>query len=123
MVQIEELSKVIAQLVSQRKTGATRLIPEQLQAVYSSLKLNREFLMDAAPDAVFRSMESDDHGGILRMEIAVKALIEESYLFPGQQQRNMLSKAGELLEYLQKQDRTYSLERVSLLEDIRQQLA
>ncbi|MDR3269807.1 MAG: hypothetical protein LBT83_12185 [Tannerella sp.] len=120
MVQIEELGKVIAQLVSQRETGATRRIPEQIQVVYDSLKLNRDFLMDALPDALLLSLESDDRGGMLRMEIAAKALIEESYLYPGQRQQNMLQRAGVLLEYIQSNDKTFSLERLSLIENIRQ---
>jgi hypothetical protein len=121
MVQIEELGKVIAQLVSQRETGATRRIPEQIQVVYDSLQLHRDFLMKASPEALRRSLEKEDQGGLLRMEIAAKALIEESYLDPGQQE-SMLRRAKELLEYVQSNDVTFSLERLSLLEDIQAQM-
>ncbi|MDR2763395.1 MAG: hypothetical protein LBB90_00010 [Tannerella sp.] len=121
MVQIEELGKVIAQVISQRETGATRKIPEQIQTVYRSLKLDRDFLMTAAPEAIFHSLEGDDRGGIPRMDIAVKALVEESRLFSGRQQQDMLWKAQTLLEYLQTHDRTFSLERMTLLDDIRRQ--
>jgi hypothetical protein len=119
MVQIEELGKVIAGIISRRETGATRQIPEQIQMVYNSLKLNRDFLTTAAPDDIFHLLEGDDRGGIPRMDIAVKALIEESYLFSGRQQQDMLLKAQTLLEYLQTHDRTFSLERMALLDDIR----
>ncbi|MDR1675328.1 MAG: hypothetical protein LBR86_02505, partial [Tannerella sp.] len=90
MVQIEELGKVIAQIISRRETGATRQIPEQIQMVYRSLKLDRDFLTTAAPEDIFRLLEGYDRGGIPRMDMAVKALVEESYLFSGLQQRDML---------------------------------
>ncbi|MDR1335772.1 MAG: hypothetical protein LBK22_02960, partial [Tannerella sp.] len=70
MVQIEELGKVIAQLISRRETGATRQIPEQIQTVYRSLKLDRDFLMATAPEDIVRALEGDDRGGMLRMDIA-----------------------------------------------------
>lgn len=119
MVQIEELGKVIAQIISRRKTGATRQIPEQIQTIYRSLKLERDFLTTADTEDLFHLLESDDRGGIPRMDIAAKALVEESYLFSGQQQRDLLLKAQSLLEYLQTHDRTFSLERMTLLDDIR----
>jgi hypothetical protein len=119
MVQIEELGKMIAQIISQRNTGATRQIPEQLQTVYRSLKLDRDFLTTAAPEAIFHLLEGDDRGGIPRMDIAARALVEESYLFSGRQQRDLLLKAQTLLEYLQTHDRTFSLERMTLLDDLR----
>ncbi|MDR1102541.1 MAG: hypothetical protein LBL42_02170 [Tannerella sp.] len=119
MVQIEELGKVMAQLISRRETGATRQIPEQIQTVYRSLKLNRDFLMTAAPEDIVQALDGDDRGGMLRMDIAARALIEESYLFSGRQQQDMLLKAQTLLEYLQTHDRTFSLERLALLDDLR----
>jgi hypothetical protein len=119
MVQIEELGKIIARLISQRETGATRQIPEQIQTVYRSLKLDRDFLMTAAPEDIFHSLEGDDRGGIPRMDIAARVLMEESCLFSGRRQQDMLLKAQTLLEYLQTHDRTFSLERIALLDDIR----
>ncbi|MDR1331869.1 MAG: hypothetical protein LBK07_07165, partial [Tannerella sp.] len=101
MAQIEELGKVIAQLISRRETGATRQIPEQIQTVYSALKLNRDFLMASAPEDILQALEGDDRGGLLRMDIAARVLIEESYLFSGRQRQDMLLKAQAMLEYLQ----------------------
>ncbi|MDH6341311.1 hypothetical protein M2480_000063 [Parabacteroides sp. PFB2-12] len=117
MVQIEELGKVIAQLIAQRQMGATRRIPEQIQTVYDSLPLDRHILLTASPEEVRRLLDREDSGGVLRMEIAIKALIEESYLYPDKKQE-MLTRAKELLEYLQQTDVTFSFERVNLLGQI-----
>lgn len=119
MVQIEEPGKMIAQIISQRETGATRQIPELIRAVYRSLKLDGDFLATAAPEEIFHSLDGDDRGGIPRMDIAARALVEESCLFSGRQQRRLLLKAQTLLEYLRTHDRTFSLERMALLDDIR----
>lgn len=117
MVQIEELGKVIAQIISQRNTDAARNIPQQIQVVYDALRLDRNFLLNTSPDDIRRHLDNEDSGGILRMEIAIKALIEESYLLPDQQ-RIMLIRAKELLEYLQRADVTFSLERINQLSSI-----
>lgn len=122
MVQIEELGKVIAQLIAQRQMGATRRIPEQIQTVYDSLPLDRHMLLTASPEEVRRLLDREDSGGVLRMEIAIKALIEESYLYPDKKQA-MLTRAKELLEYLQQTDVTFSFERVNLLTQIEELLA
>ncbi len=43
MVQIEELGKVIAQIIFNRNANAARKNPELIQTVYSSLKLDQDF--------------------------------------------------------------------------------
>ena len=60
-------------------------------------------------------------GGLQRLNIAAKTLIEESYLYP-EKRREMLIRAKELLEYIQLHDKTYSMERVSTIEDINNQI-
>lgn len=122
MVQIEELSKVILQIITNRNTNATRRIPELIQTVYSSLKLDRPTLMAVPPEELIRRLDSDDKGGILRLEIAVKALIEESYLYPAEEQ-DMLQRAKILLGYIQTHDNTFSLERVALLDELEQRIS
>ena len=82
MIQIEELAKVVLQIIMNRNTNAARHTPELIQTIYSSLKLDRPTLMTAQPEELVRRLDSDDNGGILRLEIAVKTLIEESYLYP-----------------------------------------
>lgn len=121
MVQIEELAKVIAQIIFNRNANAARKNPELIQTVYSSLKLEEGFLMTAAPDEIIRFLDQGDDGGILRLELAIKALMENSYLHPADQPA-MLLRAKELLEYVQAHDSTFSLERVQLLGEIEQQL-
>ncbi|MDR1331508.1 MAG: hypothetical protein LBK07_05325, partial [Tannerella sp.] len=59
---------------------------------------------------------------LLRMDIAARVLIEESYLFSGRQRQDMLLKAQAMLEYLQTHDRTFSLERLTLLNDLRRRM-
>ncbi|MDF9829768.1 hypothetical protein [Parabacteroides sp. PF5-6] len=118
MVQIEELGKVIAQLIARRDTNATRRIPEQVQVIYDSLLLDRNFLLTAPPEEIRQRLDHEDSGGILRMEIAIKTLIEESfYVEPDERQRRLL-RAKELLEYLQHTDITFSFERINQLNEI-----
>lgn len=121
MVQIEELGKMIAQVVFNRNNNAADKNPELIQDVYDNLKLDQGYLMTTAPDDILRFLDNEDKGGILRLEAAVKTLIEESYLQPDKAQQ-ILIRAKELLEYLQTHDSTFSLERVYLLNEIEQQL-
>ena len=90
--------------------------------MYTSLKLDRLTLMTVPLEELIRRLNSDDGGGIPRLEIAVKTLIEESYLHPGEEQ-DMLQRAKLLLEYIQTHDNTFSLERVSLLDELEQRLS
>lgn len=71
MIQIEELAKVVLQIIMNRNTNAARHTPELIQTIYSSLKLDRPTLMTAQPEELVRRLDSDDNGGILRLEIAV----------------------------------------------------
>ena len=121
MVQIEELGKVIAQIIFNRNANAARKNPELIQTVYSSLKLDQDFLMTTSPEEILRSLDNKDNGGVLRLEIAIKTLIEDSYLQP-ENQPQILLRAKELLEYLQAHDSTFSLERVNLLNEIEERL-
>ncbi len=122
MVQIEELGKVIAQLMTQRDADATRRIHEQIQVVYDSLKLNSDYLLTAVPDDIRKLLDHEDSGGILRMKIAIKALIEESFHVEPEERKRRLLRAKELLEYLQKTDITFSFERINQLSEIEQWL-
>lgn len=121
MVQIEELSKVVLQLIGLRNANAARKIPELVQTVYSSLRVTSSYLMTTNSDDIRHYLDNDDGGGLQRMEIAVKTLIEESYLYPDQQQ-SMLIRAKELLVYLQNQDTTFSLERIAMIDEINKML-
>lgn len=121
MVQIEELGKVIAQIIFNRNANAARKNPELIQTVYSSLKLDQDYLMTTSPEEILRSLDNEDNGGVLRLEIAIKTLIEDSYLQP-ENQPQILLRAKELLEYLQAHDSTFSLERVNLLNEIEERL-
>ena len=107
MVQIEELGKVIAQIIFNRNSNdGARKNPELIQSVYTFLKLDNDFLLNTPID------------GIQRMELASKTLLEESFLLPEAQGKKLRARAKELLEYIQRNDTTFSLERVALLEEI-----
>ena len=121
MIQIEELAKVVLQIIMNRNTNAARRTPELIQTIYSSLKLDRPTLMTAQPEELVRRLDSDDNGGILRLEIAVKTLIEESYLYPDEEQA-MLQKAKTILEYIHTHDNTFSLERVNMLDELERRI-
>ena len=116
MIQIEELAKVVLQIIMNRNTNAARHTPELIQTIYSSLKLDRPTLMTAQPEELVRRLDSDDNGGI-----AVKTLIEESYLYPDEEQA-MLQKAKTILEYIQTHDNTFSLERVNMLDELERRI-
>ena len=66
LVQIEELTKVVLQIIMNRNTNAARHTPELIQTVYSSLKLDRPTLMTVQPEELIRQLDSDDNGGIPR---------------------------------------------------------
>ena len=118
MVQIEELAKVVLQIVTNRNTNAARHNPELIQTVYTSLKLDYQTLMTEQPDTL---VQRDDDGGLLRLEIGVKTLIEESYLRPDEESA-ILQRALILLEYLQTHDNTFSLERVNMLNELKRRM-
>ena len=104
MVQIEELGKVIAQIIFNRNSNdGARKNPELIQSVYTSLKLDNDFLLNTPIDGIRTYLDGDDSCGLQRMELATKKL---------------RARAKELLEYIQRNDTTFSLERVALLEEI-----
>ncbi len=121
MVQIEELGKAIARLVSNRKNGDgadgnAGLIGQ----AFSALKTDAAFLLGHSPEEAERALDQDDGCGLQRLELAAKLLIEESYVsslpFP------LLDKARELLYYVQTRDSTYSIERVMLLQEVEHEM-
>ena len=121
MIQIEELAKVILQIITNRNTNASRHTPELIQTVNNSLQVDRPTLMTVPPEELIRRLNNDDNGGVLRLEIAVKTLIEESYLYPDEEQA-MLQKAKTLLKYIQTHDKTFSLERANMLNELEQRI-
>ncbi len=119
MVQIEELGKVIAQIILNRNSndGACKN-PELIRSVYKSLKLDSDLLLHTPTDDIRSYLDGDDSCGLQRMELATKTLLEESYLLPEVRGKEFRTRAKELLEYIQRNDTTFSLERVALLEEI-----
>ena len=123
MVQIEELGKVIAQMIFNRNSNGARKNAELIQTVYTSLKIEKEFLLKASLEEIRCYLNQDDSCGLQRMELAAKTLLEESYLVPKKFSKIYKRKAKDILEYIQKNDTTFSLERVSLVNDINNSLS
>ena len=123
LVQIEELGKVIAQLISLRKVNndAARKT-ESIRQVYSSLKTDTAFLLETPVEEIFTRLDEGGRSGLLRMEIAAYALLEESFLNPVLKEQ-MLRKAKTILEYVQMHDSTFSIERIEKISEIDSLLA
>ena len=103
MVQIEELGKVIAQIIFNRNSNdGARKNPELIQSVYTSLKLDNDFLLNTPIDGIRTYLDGDDSCGLQRMELAAKTLLEESFLLPEAQGKKLRARAKELLEYIQR---------------------
>lgn len=89
MVQIEELGKVIALIIFNRNSNdGARKNPELIQSVYTSLKLDNDFLLNTPIDGIRTYLDGDDSCGLQRMELATKTLLEESFLLPEAQGKN-----------------------------------
>lgn len=118
LVQIEELGKVVAQLISLRKVNndAARKT-ESIRQVYSSLKTDTAFLLETPVEEIFARLDEGGRSGLLRMEIAAYTLLEESFLNPVLKEQ-MLRKAKAILEYVQMHDSTFSIERIEKISEI-----
>lgn len=115
MVQIEELAKVIVQLVTNRNTGnGAARATEALKQVFNSLDTDPETLLSETPETTCRRMDEGGRSGLMRMEIAAKALIETSYVQP-QDKTRLLARAKELLLYVQAHDNTFSIDRMETI--------
>ena len=65
MVQIEELGKVIAQIIFNRNSNdGARKNPELIQSVYTSLKLDNDFLLNTPIDGIRTYLDGDDSCGL-----------------------------------------------------------
>lgn len=118
MIQIEELGKMIAQMVTNRdgNDGAGKN-PELVETVYHTLGVDHESLMTTSLEDLLESLNREDGAGLYRMELLAKTLMEASYLDPDNRMPS-LRRAGEMLRYVQANDSTFSLEREALLGEI-----
>lgn len=118
MVQIEELGKIIAQLITARQlnNNASRST-EALKQVYSSLDIEPDYMLEAAPETILARLDEGGRSGLLRLEVAAQALMEESFLNPVKKEQ-LLCKAKQLLQYIQMNDDTFSIERIEKISEI-----
>jgi hypothetical protein len=118
MVQIEELGKIISQIISQRNTDAVDENPALIQSAYNSLKIDPDLLLYMSPQNIRQHLDAEDGAGLQRMELAAKIMIEDAFVHI-EKQKELRLKSRELLEYIQANDRSFSLERVFLLEELK----
>ena len=59
MVQIEQLAKIVLQIVNHRDTNDTGRIPELIETVYSSLKLDHQQLMTSDPTQLIEQLNQE----------------------------------------------------------------
>ncbi|MCD7935478.1 MAG: hypothetical protein LUG98_01315, partial [Tannerellaceae bacterium] len=100
IVQIEELGKVIAQLIFNRHEGGARKNPPLIQTVYNSLDTDQNYLLNTSPEEIRKKLDKEDNAGLQRMELAAKTLLEESYLYP-EKAEEIRKKVKEILLYVQ----------------------
>lgn len=123
MVQIEEISKMIVQLVYDRNDGNDGAKPQDTQkaqdlidTIYRTLKTNIEFILSHSPQEIREELNHDDSCGLERMELAAKTMIEQSY-YNIKDSDKLRRKACEIIEYVQANDSTFSLERMQILNE------
>ena len=106
MIQIEELGKMIAQMVTNREgnDGADKNL-ELVTTVYRTLGVDQEALMTTSLEDLLDRLNREDGAGLY------------SYLDPDNRVP-ALRRAGEMLRYVQANDSTFSLEREALLGEI-----
>lgn len=117
MAQVEELAKKILQLINLRTMDNPSQQAALINEIYRSLKVNRDYLLQTDPETICKMMDEGGHSGLQRMEIAAKAMIEDSFMNPGEK-GHLLRKAQQMLGYIQQHDTTFSLERVDVLNEI-----
>lgn len=120
LVQIEELGKVLAQLLDQRNHGASRKTDVLMESIYSTLKVDKDFLLTHSVEEIHKTLDGEDNAGLQRMEIAAKTLLEDYYI--NSKDSASLRKAQEILLYIQQHDQTFSIERVNLIDQIKELL-
>lgn len=120
LLQIEAFAKAIAQLITKRKGGDFEQADLLLKLVYSSLGIDKDYLFSHTPDEIRTFLDREDKAGMQRMEMAAKILVEDSYI---KNDKASLFKAQEILQYVQKHDLTFSIERMNLLAEIQDLLS
>ena len=115
MVQIEELGKVLAQLFDIRHDSNDGKSESLIDTLYTSLKIDKHQALTMDLETLRIKLDQGDHAGLQRMELIAKTMLEESF-HNNIEARALLTKAKEILTYIQKSDQTFSLERVELID-------
>ena len=117
MVQIEELGKVLAQLFDIRHDSNDGKSESLIDTLYTSLKIDKHQALTMDLETLRIKLDQGDHAGLQRMELIAKTMLEESF-HNSIEARALLTKAKDILTYIQKSDQTFSLERVELIDFI-----
>ena len=117
MVQIEELGKVLTQLFDIRHDSNDGKSASLIDTLYTSLKIDRHQALTMDLETLRIKLDQGDHAGLQRMELIAKTMLEESF-HNSIEVRALLTKAKDILTYIQKSDQTFSLERVELIDFI-----
>ena len=117
MVQIEELGKVLAQLFDIRHDSSDGKSASLIDTLYTSLKIDKHQALTMDLETLRIKLDQGDHAGLQRMELIAKTMLEESF-HNSIEVRALLTKAKDILTYIQKSDQTFSLERVELIDFI-----
>ena len=117
MVQIEELGKVLAQLFDIRHDSNDGKSESLIDTLYTSLKIDKHQALTMDLETLRIKLDQGDHAGLQRMELIAKTMLEESF-HNNIEARALLTKAKDILTYIQKSDQTFSLERVELIDFI-----
>ena len=117
MVQIEELGKVLAQLFDIRHDSNDGKSESLIDTLYTSLKIDKHQALTMDLETLRIKLDQGDHAGLQRMELIAKTMLEESF-HNSIEVRALLTKAKDILTYIQKSDQTFSLERVELIDFI-----
>jgi hypothetical protein len=120
LVQIEELGKAIASIISNRFSGAESSNPALIASVYSSLRISRDDILLAPAADLHSFLDGDDGCGLRRMDIAARLLLEDAAITASSSEKySMRAKALEMLEYIHSRDTTFSLERAMMIDELR----
>lgn len=117
MIQFKELGKMVTQMVFNRENHAEYKNRDLIQTIYQTLHLTQGALMTSSLEDLLRLLDREDNGGFFRMELAARNLMEESFIQP-KERTALLKRSKEILVYIQQHDKTYSIGRVMLLNEI-----
>ncbi len=115
--QLEDLAKLIARMASLRKELELEKAEKLLQEAYSSLNLEETKVLGMD---LTQEMGDDPKTAFFRLELIADLLVESYYMHGNSVL--YLEKAKSLLNFIQENSSTFSIEIIQKLEEIERQL-